>query len=307
MIIGIDHGNKQIKTANCQPFISGLQESTTKPYGKNVLEYQGLYYTLTDQRIPYHKDKSEDDRFFLLTLFAIAGEIEARKCYSREVLHLRLAIGVPPAYFGFQGKTLTDYFRNREIIKFTYHGKPFAVYIEDVLCFPQAYAAAIMLLQRLRESPKVVILDIGGHTADYMVMKHGRPIFNSVSACDSLENGVDVLYNRVRSALNAEKDILLDESEIDAILLERRMDYGPEIIESVERQAENFVSDLFSTLRERQIDLRSGKTVFVGGGSILLRRQIEASGKAGTVYFVEDIKANARGYEFLYRIENPER
>ena len=76
MLIAIDHGNKQIKTVSSQPFVSGVQESITRPYGKDVLRYQNLYYTLTDQRIPYHKDKSEDDRFFILTLFAIAGEIE---------------------------------------------------------------------------------------------------------------------------------------------------------------------------------------------------------------------------------------
>lgn len=39
--------------------------------------YRGKYYTLTDQRIPYRRDKTEDERFFILTLFAIAHEIEA--------------------------------------------------------------------------------------------------------------------------------------------------------------------------------------------------------------------------------------
>lgn len=42
---------------------------------------------------------------------------------------------------------------------------------------------------------------------------------------------------------------------------------------------------------------------FMGGGAILLRRQIEISGKAGNAIFVEDINANAKGYELLYRIE----
>lgn len=38
--------------------------------------------------------------------------------------------------------------------------------------------------------------------------------------------------------------------------------------------------------------LKSGVVVFVGSGSIRLRRQIEASGKIGQAFFVEDIKAN---------------
>ena len=47
----------------------------------------------------------------------------------------------------------------------------------------------------------------------------------------------------------------------------------------------------------------SGMVVFVGGGAILLRRQIEASGKVRNALFVEEIHANAKGYEFLYKME----
>ena len=72
VLIGIDHGNKQMKTVHCKPFVSGLQQSATKPFGKDVLKYQGIYYSLSDQRIPYRKDKTEDERFFVLTLFALS-------------------------------------------------------------------------------------------------------------------------------------------------------------------------------------------------------------------------------------------
>jgi len=75
----------------------------------------------------------------------------------------------------------------------------------------------------------------------------------------------------------------------------------------VERQAQAFVNDLFSTLRERGLELRSGVVVFVGGGAILLRRQIEASGKVGNPMFVEDIRANVKGFELLYNIAQESR
>ena len=107
----------------------------------------------------------------------------------------------------------------------------------------------------------------------------------------------------MRAVLNAEKDILLEESEIDMSLAGNTESYPAEAIQIVKRQAQEYVNDLFSTLRERQIELRSSKVVFVGGGSILLRRQIEESGKVGTPLFVTDIDANAKGYEFLYKLE----
>ena len=41
MLIAIDHGNKQMKTAH-HTFSSGLCESDTKPpFGENVLRYKG--------------------------------------------------------------------------------------------------------------------------------------------------------------------------------------------------------------------------------------------------------------------------
>lgn len=53
MLIAIDHGNKQIKTVHTQPFTSGLIQGDTPGFGTDCLAYQGKYYTLTDQRIPY--------------------------------------------------------------------------------------------------------------------------------------------------------------------------------------------------------------------------------------------------------------
>jgi len=43
MLITIDHGNKQMKTAH-KTFPSGLCESDTRPpFGENVLFYKGKY------------------------------------------------------------------------------------------------------------------------------------------------------------------------------------------------------------------------------------------------------------------------
>ena len=43
MLLAIDHGNKQIKTIHCPPFVSGLQQSITKPFGENIIQCNGTY------------------------------------------------------------------------------------------------------------------------------------------------------------------------------------------------------------------------------------------------------------------------
>lgn len=287
------------KPVHCSPFVSGLQQSITKPFGQS-LQYRGNYYTLSNERIPFRKDKTEDDRFFVLTLIAIAEELEARQIGKQELYNIQLPVGLPPAHFGAQAKKFTDYFKRDGIVEFVYRDKPYAIRITDVVCYPQAYAAAATMLHTLMDDPKAVVLDIGGFTADYLLLKNGKA---DLTSCDSLENGVILLYNKIRSRGNSELDLLLDESDVDAILAGRKTSYPAEAVRLVEQLAQEFVNDLFSTLRERMLDLRYSKVVFVGGGAILLRRQIEASGKVGTPLFVTNINANAAGFEYLYRLE----
>ena len=299
MLIAIDHGNKQVKTVHGNAIVSGVQKSKTRPYGRDVLKYSGSYYTLSAQRIPYQKDKTTDERFFILSLFAIAEGIEAQGAYISGLMSIDLAIGLPPAHFGAQNKAFVRYFKRKEPIYFSYRDKLYSILIRNVQCYPQAFAAAAMMLGELATVPRALILDVGGFTADYLLLKNGRA---DLSTCDSLENGVILLYNRIRSKASSDLDVLLEETDVDAILLQGQgSSYGEEVATLVEYQAQEFVNDMLGALRERQLDLRTGRVIFVGGGAFLLRRQIEASGKVAHPVFVEDVNANAKGFEYLYR------
>lgn len=300
MLIAIDHGNKLIKTVH-HTFTSGLVESNTHPpFGDDILKYGGKYYTLTDKRIPYMRDKTADDRFFILTLFGIANEIETMGRYTdEEVLDIQLLIGLPPAHYGAQYERFEYYFtKGRDVLDFVFRDKYYSIYINEVVSFPQAYAAAMPVFSKIRNFAKATIIDIGGYTADYLQIKNGQA---DLSVCDSLDNGVILLYNQIKSKANSDFDLLIDESDIDAIISGSNCDFDRKIVQLVEKQTMAFVGGLIDSLRERMIDLRSGKAIFVGGGSILLRRYIEASEKVGHVFFVDEISANAKGYELLYR------
>ena len=68
MLIGVDHGNKQIKTVHCNPFVSGLKQSVTRPFGQNALfqlpEFRNLD-TLTRFCRGYAQPTSEPTEFNL--------------------------------------------------------------------------------------------------------------------------------------------------------------------------------------------------------------------------------------------------
>ena len=174
MLIAIDHGNKSVKLPRGDPFVSGLVESEVAPFGKDVLKYRGRYYQLSDHRIPYHRDKTEDERFFILTLFAIAREINVAGRYTAGTIQVQLAVGLPPAHFGAQYQAFTSYFLGRGPVSFAYRQKSYTILINDVACFPQSYAAAVTILPTLQNEPRALVLDIGGFTADYLQLRNGE-------------------------------------------------------------------------------------------------------------------------------------
>ena len=199
MQIAIDHGNKQIKLPGDRVFTSGLRESSTPPpFGEDVLKYKGKYYTISDKRIPFMRDKSVDDHFYILTLFAIAFEIEDMGRLQSSIMPIQLLVGLPPTHYGAQYERFEQYFK-RGIEEFEFHEKTFRIDVTEVTAYPQAFAAAMPVYGQINTLSKMVVVDIGG-------------------------------------------------------------------------------------------------------GSLLLRKQIEASGKVASPIFVDKLSANARGYELLHRV-----
>jgi len=297
MLIAIDHGNRQIKTDG-RVFTSGLRESDTRPpFGDDILYYKGKYYTISDKRIPVMRDKTLDERFFVLSLFAIAFEIENQGRYEFGIIPVHALVGLPPAHYGAQYERFEKYFK-RGIVEFEFRGKKFKINLYEATSYPQAFAAAMPVYGHISTMPRVMVIDIGGGTADYLAIRNGQA---DLSVCDSLEHGVIILYNQVIAKVNSDMDLLIDEFDIDAILNGKPHDFNENVKCVVNDTAQIFISDLIGKLRERSIDLRSGKTVFVGGGSILLRKQIEESGKVASPIFVDKISVNAKGFELLYK------
>ena len=69
-----------------------------------------------------------------------------------------------------------------------------------------------------------------------------------------------------------------------------------------ESMVQDFVTDLLSSIRERGVDTRSTYTIFIGGGTLLLKRFLEKADRLGKYLFIEDLQANAKGYEILYQM-----
>lgn len=118
-----------------------------------------------------------------------------------------------------------------------------------------------------------------------------------------LEDGTNryrITYNPTRR--NSEYDMLLEEADIDSIIKGKTQYYEEAVVQAVETMVQNFVTDLLNSIRERGIDTKSTYTVFIGGGAVLLERFLEQADRLGKHTFIRDMKANADGYDLLYRM-----
>ena len=299
--IAVDHGNRNMKTCS-QVFTTGLTIQDKKPArGEKFLFYEGKYYVLSENRIPYQRDKTQDDRFFILTLFAIVKELEENpQIQPEDVIQVDLPIGLPPKHYAELCERYEAYFKRQgKIHDINYCGRTYHITIGEVMAFPQDYAAMMTMIEKLQQIPKVVGSDIGGFTTDDLLMRKGNP---DMEACDSMEKGVITMYNKIISGINSEYDILLEESDIDSILQGNTEFYEEAVVRMTEGMVQDFVKDLLNSIRERGIDTKAAYTVFIGGGAKLLSHFLEQSDRLGKYTFIEDISANAKGYDRLFQI-----
>jgi len=205
-IISIDHGNRLIKSTQ-QMFPSSFMESKYLPsIGGDVLNYEGKTYTLVDQNLPVLNDKTEDERYFILSLFAIGKELvnEAgmfQKLTPNDHIKVELLIGLPLQHYEIYSKKFERYFSDRSgVIQYELNGKPYSIKITGAHAFTQAYSAAVTVFDKLKDSNIVNIVDIGGFTVDCLQLNKFKP---NMTLCTSLYWGVNTLFQNINDQMRS--------------------------------------------------------------------------------------------------------
>ena len=295
MLIAIDHGNHACKTVH-HNFVSGLaQHSVRPPMADEVLEYNGEFWTLSGQRLPYRRDKTRDESFFILTLFAIAKELAfAGPLPSAEKIDL--AVGLPPEHYGLLKDKFRDYFKGNQSVQFIYNDKPITIMIRDVFVYPQAFAAIAPQKSQLKHHLRLFLVDIGGYTTDVLLLRQGKP---DMQFCRSLETGVITMNNDIIRRVGALHDMQIEDEHISAVLAGKETILPEEVKDTIRKSAEQHAINILNQLRELKVDLRSNPAVFIGGGSALFRDYLEKSPLVASATFVESVNANAIGYQAM--------
>jgi len=304
MIISVDSGNQNNKTENFV-YPSSLTVSNVElGMETDVLEYEGKYYTTAGKRISYMRDKTSDQRFFILTLFGIAKELEKKakegllSVKESNTYTVTLLNGLPPKHIK-QAEKFKKYFMEKDEVSFKYNHVNYTIKIKNSIIFPQTYAAAMTVRKQLANEEELLVVDIGGFTLDYILLNNGKL---NMDKCESLENGIIKLYNTIIDYANSEFNVLLNEQKVDALLNGTSKIRVPGLMEYAQDQAARFVTDFVDALRERGNDLITTPVIFVGGGSLTLKKYIEENPLISNSSFIDNVCANAIGYKIMYNM-----
>ena len=294
LCIGVDHGYAAMKTPHFS-FPSGLVAYEHEPYTqKDVLEYDRNYYVVGSGRQPLQKDKTLTEDYYLLTLAAIARELEYRN--AARTCSVVLAAGLPLTSFGRDKARFRAYLlRDGKPALFRYEGREFAVTISDVKLFPQGYAA-VLTQSGLLDEPSVIVADIGGWTVDLMRLDNRIP---NASTCRSLELGMIRCVDEISEQVRRTQGLSLTTAQIESVLRGDASGLPDEVKAIIHAQADQYVHSLLSAITECGLDTRAMPTIFLGGGVALLKRRVSATNALCRPVILDDVSLNAKGYERL--------
>ena len=292
-VIGVDHGWSGMKTVS-QVFTSGVKEITTEPaFFNNIVEFRGSYYRVGGKRLEVRDLKIENDNFYILTLAAIAKELNRRGMRNATIL---LSVGIPLTRFGAEKQDFIEYLSKEKEVVFRYDNEQYHIRIARVSVFPQCYAA---VADKMKGLPKrVVIVDIGSWTIDIMPIENSAP---NEAECITIREGLIKCMRTINDECMRQYGIELSEEDIQEIMIYGKNERLPvKYIEIVKECLREYVEKVYNILLEHGYNLEVTECVFVGGGAGVVKRYGKHKGK--NVQYIEDVKANAKGYEFLGKL-----
>ena len=134
LIVGIDHGYGNIKTAN-HCFKTGIMGYDAEPlFTKDMLVYGDRYYLIGEGHKEFLPDKIKDEDYYLLTLVAIAEDLKEKGLTEADVV---IAAGLPLTWTSGQKAEFAAYLSKNEEVSFTYQHTDYHVRISGVKIYPQ--------------------------------------------------------------------------------------------------------------------------------------------------------------------------
>lgn len=296
IILGLDNGNKCYKSSEGYISESGYTRTDVEPISKhNLLVYRDNFYSIGSNRLSVQMDKTINDDAFILSLPAIAHAIN-KEGIKGEKVEISLGVGLPIIHYGKLKSRFRDYFLRKDVF-FDFMGQRFNIDVINCKVYPQGFSAIVEKFGEYR-GVTANLIDIGGYTIDFFRMDNG--IINP-STSFSIPNGIITLLTSIQQEL-MKLNINLTDGQIEEILLGKEpFIFDIEVKQMIELKAQEYVENLLCKIVEMNFELRNA-CIFVGGGSLLLKKYIEATEKVKYTEYLDNF-SNAKGYKLILQQE----
>ena len=288
-IIAVDHGYGNMKTANTVT-PTGIKAYETEPiFTGNILEYNGIYYRIGEGHKEFIPDKAMDEEYYLLTLMAIAREMNI---FSIREADVHLAAGLPLTWIRNQREAFRSYLLQNPEVHYLFNGKEYHLRFVGCSLYPQGYPAIVNQLGNFKGTN--LLADIGNGTMNILYINNKKA---QESRCWTEKLGVNQCMIAAKNAVLDKFGVKIEESTVEQILRFRTADISAPYLDCISSIARQYVAELFSTLRKYEYNPDLMRLYVVGGGGCLIRNF--GTYDKSRVTIIDDICATAKGYESL--------
>ena len=288
-IIAVDHGYGNMKTANTVT-PTGIKAYETEPiFTGNILEYNGIYYRIGEGHKEFIPDKAMDEEYYLLTLMAIARELNV---FSIREADVHLAAGLPLTWIRNQREAFRSYLLQNPEVHYLFNGKEYHLRFVGCSLYPQGYPAIVNQLGNFKGTN--LLADIGNGTMNILYVNNKKA---QESRCWTEKLGVNQCMIAAKNAVLDKFGVKIEESTVEQILRFGTADISAPYLDCISSIARQYVAELFSTLRKYEYNPDLMRLYVVGGGGCLIRNF--GTYDKSRVTIIDDICATAKGYESL--------
>ena len=288
-IIAVDHGYGNIKTANTVT-PTGITAYETEPiFTGNILDYNGTYYRIGEGHKEFIPDKAIDEDYYLLTLMAVARELNI---FSIQEADVHLTAGLPLTWIRHQREEFRSYLLQNLEVSYRFNNKDYHIRFVGCSLYPQGYPAIVNRLGDLKGTN--LLADIGNGTMNILYINNKKA---QESRCWTEKFGVNQCLIAAKNAILDRFGVKIEEATVEQVLRFKAADISAPYLNCITAVARQYVANIFSTLRKYEYNPDLMRLYVVGGGGCMIRNF--GMYDESRVTILDDICATAKGYEHL--------
>ena len=290
-IIAADTGNGNVKTVStCTP--TSVSKHNSKPLTTtNVIEYNGSYYVIGQGHKEVVSDKTQDEDYYILTLFCIAKELARDNLTEASVL---IAAGLPVTWYGNQSESYRNYLKQNKEVTFSLDDVTYKAEIKDAVILPQGYAAIIENLKDMKGDN--MLADIGNGTINILKVRNGVVIEDSFK---TELMGVNECVKEILKYLKDRTHTDVDEYVALEFIKTGQSSISEKFVDEMKRIVEIYCGKVLKVLARYGYNRDFMKLYICGGGARVMKRFCPAVANDERVIMLTNICATARGYELM--------